>query len=146
MEKMTITISPSFSEYRQLQSVSAQTAPTEENRSASQAASAPGDQVEISKEAQEKNMQNKNQQALRKIAGKGQTEKTEKSASEQLDQMITSLQEKIAALIQELSSLRGKDDPQSVQKSRSMEVELASLNAQLMELLQQKLDASQQGS
>ncbi len=141
MEKMTVTISPSFNEYRQLQSVSAQTPAAGEKTAALQ-----NDQVEISKEAQQKSMQDKNQQALRKIAAKGQTEKTEKSATEQLDQMIAALQEKIAELIQELSNLRAKDDQQSVQKSKSLQVELASLNAQLMELLQQKLDASQQAS
>ncbi len=143
---MTVTISPSFQEYRQLQSVSVHTAPAEVSAAASQNDSLQNDQVEISKQAKEKNMQEQNQQALRKIAGNGETEKTEKSETEQLDQMIAALQEKIAELIQELSSLRSKDDQQSVQKSKSIEIELASLNAQLMELLQQKLDAAQQQS
>ena len=103
--------------------------------------SAPSVQVEISDEAKEKELQDSNQQALRKLMGKEDVEGTEGTGDKQtLDEMIAELQEEIAQLNQEMGQLRRKGDEQSENEAKSLELQIASLTAQLMDLLTQKIE------
>ncbi len=98
-------------------------------------------EVEISDEAKEKSLQDSNQKALRKLMGKEDVEGTESSDDKQtLDEMIAELQEEIAQLSQEMAQLRAKGDEQSESKAKSLEMQIASLTAQLMDLLTQKIE------
>ncbi|MCP4325423.1 MAG: hypothetical protein GY787_26975 [Alteromonadales bacterium] len=98
-------------------------------------------EVELSDEAKEKSLQDSNQKALRKLMGKEDVEGTEGSDDKQtLDEMIAELQEEIAQLSQEMAQLRAKGDEQSESKAKSLEMQIASLTAQLMDLLTQKIE------
>jgi len=97
------------------------------------------DQVNISEEARQKNIDDKNQAALRKMIGKEEVHETEGEGQKTLDEQIAELQEKIAKLSAEIAQERrsGNED-----KAKTMESELAMLNAQLLQLIEQKLEST----
>jgi hypothetical protein len=102
--------------------------------------------VEISDEAKQKELQESNQQALGKLMAKEDIEGADGSDDKPtLDEMIAELQEEIAQLSQEMAQLRVKGDEKSIVDAKSLEIQIASLTAQLMDLLTQKveLDKSQ---
>lgn len=97
--------------------------------------------VEISDEAKQKKLQESNQQAHRKLMGKDDVEGAETSGDKTLlDEMIAELQEEIAQLSQEMATLRSQGDEQSQSEAKSLELQVASLTAQLMNLLTQKIE------
>lgn len=98
-------------------------------------------QVEISDEAKQKKLQESNQQAHRKLMGKNEVEDAKGSDDKlTLDEMIKELQEEIAELTQEMVKLRSKGDEKSAIEAKSVEIQIASLTAQLMNLLTQKIE------
>jgi hypothetical protein len=94
------------------------------------------DQVSISEEAREKSFNDKNQEAMRKILGKEGVDATNTEEPKSLDDKIAELQEKIVKLMAEIAQERRNGDEE---KTKSMEVELAMLNAQLLQLVEQKM-------
>ncbi|WP_085299631.1 hypothetical protein [Cognaticolwellia mytili] len=101
------------------------------------------DKVTISSEGHEKNANDKNQAAFRKMMGHEEVENTKKSDGKaDIDEKIAELKEKIDKLMEELSQLRGNSDEESEQKIKVLEMELASLNAQMLQLVEQKLESS----
>jgi len=97
--------------------------------------------VKLSDEAKEKSLQDSNQQALRKLMGKEDVEGVEDSGDKQtLDEMIAELQEEIAQLTQEVAKLYSQSDEKSLNEAKSLEMQIASLTAQLMDLLTQKVE------
>jgi hypothetical protein len=101
------------------------------------------DTVTISNAGHEKNVSDKNQAAFRKMMGHEEVESTKKGDGKaDIDEKIAELQEKIEKLMEELSQLRGKSDEESEQKIKVLEMELASLNAQMLQLVEQKLESS----
>lgn len=94
------------------------------------------DQVSISEEAREKSFNDKNQEAMRKILGKEGVDATNTEELKSLDEKIAELQEKIVKLMAEIAQERRNGDEE---KTKSMEVELAMLNAQLLQLVEQKM-------
>ena len=94
------------------------------------------DQVSISEEAREKSFNDKNQEAMRKILGKEGVDATNTEEPKSLDEKIAELQEKIIKLTAEIAQERRNGDEE---KTQSMEVELAMLNAQLLQLVEQKM-------
>jgi hypothetical protein len=114
-----------------------------ENSESKTAGSLAEDKVMISSEAHEKNVSDKKQAAFRKMMGHEEVESTKKSdAKVDIDEKIAELQEKIEKLMEELSQLRGRSDEESEQKIKVLEMELASLNAQMLQLVEQKLESS----
>lgn len=101
----------------------------------------PSVRVDISDEAKTKELQDSNQQALRKLMGKEPVERSQGSDDKPtLDEMIAELQEEITQLNQEMAHLRSKGDDESLADAKSLEVKIASLTAQLMDLLTQKVE------
>lgn len=101
------------------------------------------DTVTISNAGHEKNVNEKNQAAFRKMMGHEEVESSKKSDGKaDIDDKIAELKEKIDKLMEELSQLRGKSDEESEQKIKVLEMELASLNAQMLQLVEQKLESS----
>lgn len=94
------------------------------------------DQVSISEEAREKSFNDKNQEAMRKILGKEGVDATNTEEPKSLDEKIAEFQEKIIKLTAEIAQERRNGDEE---KTQSMEVELAMLNAQLLQLVEQKM-------
>jgi hypothetical protein len=94
------------------------------------------DQVTISEEAREKSTKDKNQAAMRKLSGKEDVGGTNGKEQKTVDEKVAELQEKIAELIAEIAQARRSGDEE---KTKIMEVELAMLNAQLLQLIEQKL-------
>jgi len=78
--------------------------------------------------------------ALHKLAEKNIDQKDDKSEGEMLDEMIAQLQEKLKELQQEMIQLRLNDDEASTAKLELLELELANINAQLLELNNRKID------
>lgn len=93
-------------------------------------------QVTISEEAREKSFNDKNHEAMRKILGKEGVDATNTEEPKSLDEKIAELQEKIVKLMAEIAQERRNGDEE---KTQSMEVELAMLNAQLLQLVEQKM-------
>jgi chromosome segregation ATPase len=94
------------------------------------------DEVTISQEAKDKQLEEVNTAALQKILN---TAESEESAEESpLDQMIEELEEQIVELTQEIAKLNGNDES-SQEKAKILNAELAGLQAQLVELISQKL-------
>ena len=112
----------------------------ETNSISSSSTNSQTDQITISEEASEKSINDKNQTAMRKIMGKEDAEETE--GKNELDEMIAELQEKITKLMVEIAEERRNSGEQSEQKVKSMEAELAALNTQLIELLEQKMEST----
>ena len=94
------------------------------------------DQVTISAEAREKSTDDKNQAAMRKILGQEEVSGTNGEEKKTVDEKIAELQEKIAELIAEIAQERRNGDEE---KTKSMEAELAMLNSQLLQLIEQKM-------
>jgi len=94
------------------------------------------DQVSISEEAREKSTNDKNQVAMRQILGQEDVSGTNGKEQKTVDEKIAELQEKIAELIAEIAQERRSGDED---RAKSMEAELAMLNAQLLQLIEQKM-------
>jgi len=97
------------------------------------------DQVNISEEARQKNIDDKNQAALRKMMGKEEVDEAAGEGEKTLDEQIAELQEKIAKLTLEIAQERRSGNEE---KAKGMESELAILNAQLLQLIEQKLEST----
>ena len=99
----------------------------------------PADQVNISEEARQKSIDDKNQAAMRKMLGKEEVDETKNEGQKTLDEQIAELQEKIAKLTTDIAQERrsGNDE-----KAKTMESELAMLNAQLLQLIEQKMETA----
>jgi hypothetical protein len=93
------------------------------------------DQVTISEEAREKSTDDKNQAAMRKLSGQEDVGVTNDKEPKTVDEKIAELQEKIAKLIAEIAQARRSGDEE---KTKRMEAELAMLNGQLLQLIEQK--------
>ena len=93
------------------------------------------DQVTISDEAREKSIDDKNQAAMRKLLGKEETDKTNGKGEQSLEEKMAELQEKITKLMAELAQERRSGDEEKI---KSMEAELAMLNLQMLQLIEQK--------
>ncbi|SFD04649.1 hypothetical protein [Pseudoalteromonas denitrificans] len=107
------------------------------------------DQVNISDEAKTKlseESQKSVNEALQNITGKGK-QKTDDSMTEmeKLDEKIAELQEKLKELQQEMSTLRLKGDEASLAKLKLLELEMVSINEQLLELNNQKIEMMKSG-
>jgi hypothetical protein len=94
------------------------------------------DQVSISESAREKSINDKNQEAMRKILGKEGVTVSDTEEPKTLDEKIAELKEKIAELTAKLAQERRNGDEE---KTKVMEVELAVLNSQLLQLVEQKM-------
>lgn len=92
------------------------------------------DEVTISQEAKDKQLEEVNSAALQKILKTEEGEEKE----DPLDQMIEELEEQIAELAQEIAQLNTNDES-SQEKAKILNAELAGLQAQLIELVSQKL-------
>jgi hypothetical protein len=97
------------------------------------------DQVNISEEARQKSLDDKNQSAMRKLMGKEEVEEAQGEGKETLDEKIAELQEKIAKLTVEIAQERRRGNDE---KAKTMELELVMLNSQLIQLIEQKMEAS----
>ena len=97
------------------------------------------DQINISEEARQKSIDDKNQAAMRKILGKEEVDETKSEGKNTLDEQIAELQEKIAKLTAEIAQERNSVNDE---KAKNMETELAMLNAQLLQLIEQKMESS----
>jgi chromosome segregation ATPase len=109
----------------------------------------PSDKVVISAEAKAKlsdeSSTEKNQDALRELAGNGQGEvATEKTDVENIDDKIEELKEKVRELMQQLAQLKVKDDEQSMAQQKVLETQIAALNSQIMSLNSMKLEMIEQ--
>jgi len=114
-------------------------APETNTSSPSSEKNLPRDQVNISEEARQKSIDDKNQAAMRKILGKEEVDGAEGEGQKSLDKQIAELQEKIAKLTTEIAQNRSSGHEE---KAKTMETELAMLNAQLLQLLEQKMESS----
>ncbi|PKG80944.1 hypothetical protein CXF85_19435 [Colwellia sp. 75C3] len=94
------------------------------------------DQVTISEEAREKSTNDKNQAAMRKMAGQDEVSGANGEEKKTVDEKIAELQEKIAELVAEIAQERRSGDEE---RTKSMEAELAMLNSQLLQLIEQKM-------
>ncbi len=92
------------------------------------------DQVNISEEARQKN-----HAAMRKMLGKEEVDKTEAGGEETLDEKIAEFQEKITKLIAAIAQERRSGNDEKV---KTMESELVMLNAQMLQLMEQKMEAA----
>ena len=97
------------------------------------------DQVNISEEARQKSVDDTNQAAMRKIMGKEDVNETEGEGKKTLDEKIAELQEKITKLTAELAQERRSGNNE---KAKTMESELVMLNSQLLQLIEQKMEAA----
>ena len=99
------------------------------------------DQVNISEEARQKSVDDTNQTAMRKIMGKEDVNEAEGEGEgkKTLDEKIAELQEKITKLTAEIARERRSGNNE---KAKTMESELVMLNAQLIQLVEQKLEAA----
>jgi len=94
------------------------------------------DEVTISQEAKDKQLEEVNAAALQKILETEESEEKENS----IEQIIEELKEQIAELTQEIAKLNGNDES-SQEKEKILNAELAVLNAQLIELMSQQLES-----
>lgn len=97
------------------------------------------DQVNISEEARQKSVDDTNQTAMRKIMGKEDVNEAEGEGKKTLDEKIAELQEKITKLTAELAQERRSGNNE---KAKTMESELVMLNSQLIQLIEQKMEAA----
>lgn len=97
------------------------------------------DQVNISEEARQKSVDDTNQTAMRKIMGKEDVNETEVEGKKTLDEKIAELQEKITKLTAEIAQERRSGNNE---KAKTMESELVMLNSQLIQLIEQKMEAA----
>jgi len=97
------------------------------------------DQVNISEEARQKSVDDTNQAAMRKIMGKEDVNEAEGEGQRTLEEKIAELQEKITKLTAELAQERRSGNNE---KAKTMESELVMLNSQLLQLIEQKMEAA----
>ena len=97
------------------------------------------DQVNISEEARQKSVDDTNQTAMRKIMGKEDVNEAEGEGQRTLEEKIAELQEKITKLTAELAQERRSGNNE---KAKTMESELVMLNSQLLQLIEQKMEAA----
>ena len=97
------------------------------------------DQVNISEEARKKNVDDSNQAAMRKIVANEDVNEAEGNGKKALDEKIAELQEKITKLTAEIAQERSSDD---TEKAEILEAELVMLNMQLLQLIEQKMEAA----
>lgn len=97
------------------------------------------DQVNISEEARKKSVDDSNQAAMRKIVANEDVNETEGNEQKALDEKIAELQEKITKLTAEIAQERSSDD---TEKAKILEAELVMLNMQLLQLIEQKMEAA----
>jgi hypothetical protein len=110
-----------------------------EKNSISSPTNSPADTVTISEEAREKSVNDANQAAMRKMMGKEEVDETNGEKPQTLDEKIAELQEKIAKLMAEIAQERRSGNDEKV---KGMEAELAILNSQLLQLIEQKIEES----
>jgi len=130
--------------YQELVSTSDSTSKLDELSQASSAenktsVNSQSDQVNISEEARQKSVDDNNQAAMRKIMGKEDVNGAEDKGEKTLDEKIEELREEIITLTAEISQERtsGNDE-----KAKAMESELAMLNAQLLQLIEQQMEST----
>ena len=97
------------------------------------------EQVNISEEARQKSVDDTNQVAMRKIMGKEDVNEVEGEGQRTLDEKIAELQEKITKLTAEIAQERRSGNNEKV---KTMESELVILNSQLLQLIEQKMEAA----
>ena len=97
------------------------------------------DQVNISEEARQKSVDDTNQAAMRKLMGKEDVNEAEGEGQKTLDEKIAELQEKITKLTAEIAQERRSGNNEKV---KTMESELVMLKSQLLQLIEQKLEAA----
>jgi len=97
------------------------------------------EQVNISEEARQKSVDDTNQVAMRKIMGKEDVNEVEGEGQRTLDEKIAELQEKITKLTAEIAQERRSGNNEKV---KTMESELVMLNSQLLQLIEQKMEAA----
>ena len=97
------------------------------------------DQVNISEEARKKSVDDSNQAAMRKIVANEDVNEAEGNGQKALDEKIAELQEKITKLTAEIAQERSSDD---TEKAEILEAELVMLNMQLLQLIEQKMEAA----
>ena len=97
------------------------------------------DQVNISEEARKKSVDDSNQAAMRKIVANEDVNEAEGNGKKALDEKIAELQEKITKLTAEIAQERSSDD---TEKAKILEAELVMLNMQLLQLIEQKMEAA----
>ena len=97
------------------------------------------DQVNISEEARKKSVDDSNQAAMRKIVANEDVNEAEGNGKKALDEKIAELQEKITKLTAEIAQERSSDD---TEKAEILEAELVMLNMQLLQLIEQKMEAA----
>ncbi|WP_022940470.1 hypothetical protein [Psychromonas hadalis] len=143
MDNMSVVINTAYKKPLMLSQASSVDKPVTQNKDATGTGEKVQQSVnvELSDEAKKKSLQDSNQQALRKLMGKEDIDGVEGSDDKQtLDEMIAALQEEIAQLTQEMVKLRSQGDESSVNEAKSLEMQIASLTAQLMDLLTQKVE------
>jgi len=97
------------------------------------------EQVNVSEEARQKSVDDTNQVAMRKIMGKEDVNEVEGEGKRTLDEKIAELQEKITKLTAEIAQERRSGNNE---KLKTMESELVMLNSQLLQLIEQKMEAA----
>jgi hypothetical protein len=97
------------------------------------------EQVNVSEEARQKSADDTNQVAMRKIMGKEDVNEVEGEGKRTLDEKIAELQEKITKLTAEIAQERRSGNNE---KLKTMESELVMLNSQLLQLIEQKMEAA----
>ncbi|MFT5757801.1 MAG: PDZ domain-containing secreted protein [Alteromonadaceae bacterium] len=142
-DKMQVAIAPAHQEKipaseQAALKVAALNATAEKNATLS-ATNSPADKVTISEEAREKSVNDANQAAMRKMMGKEEVDGTDGEKPQTLDEKIAELQEKIAKLTAEIAHERRSGNDEKV---KGMEAELAMLNSQLLQLIEQKMEES----
>ena len=134
-EQLQAYIAPTYQEKMSASEQASMEVSAEKNTSTSEYLKT--DQVTISEEAREKSTNDKNQAAMRKILGQEEVSGTNSEEQKTIDEKIAELQEKIAELIAEIAQERRNGDEE---RTKSMEAELAMLNSQLLQLIEQKME------
>ena len=148
MEKMQLNINaPSFeSSYINKASAIEMKAESDTSKIPSDPKHTQTDEVSISKEGKEKQLRESTSAALRKIMGQEEVDESAQDGENSLEQMIAELKEEIAELTKKITKLRASGDEKSQEKAKALDVELAGLNSQLLELISQKLESDKNNS
>lgn len=101
--------------------------------------------VSLSEEGQEKSKQEQEKDYFKSLREKDPNAPvTEESSGDELDDKIKELKDKIATLQQELAKEQSKESAEGEERVKQIESELAVLQAQLMSLLNEKLEGKSQ--
>jgi hypothetical protein len=104
------------------------------------------DKLTISPEARttiaKESSEEQSRSALHDLATKGQenTAINKQSKVDAIDSMIEEIMEEISKLMEQIAKLQTKGDEKSMEQQKALEVQLAALNSQLMELTARKLE------